>query len=58
MRRSVLLSSLPLDVSLERTQLVVPVRLELIEPGPQCHDRLRSEPEDPHPGVFGYPLVG
>ncbi len=53
-----LLSSLPLDVSLERAQLVVPVRLELIEPRLERDDRLGSEAEDPNPGVLGYAFVG
>lgn len=45
-------------MSLERMQLVVPVRLKLIEPRPECGHRLRSKPEDPNPRVLGRTFVG
>jgi hypothetical protein len=45
-------------MSLERAQLVVPVRLKLIEPGPECGHRLRSKPEDANPRVLGRTFVG
>lgn len=43
---------------LEREQLVVPVRLELVEPCPQRDHRLWSKPEDPNAGVFRWTFVG
>jgi hypothetical protein len=45
-------------MGLKRPQLLVPVRLDLVQPGPHGHDRFPAEPEDPHPGVPGAPLVG
>ena len=34
-------------MGLKRPQLLVPVRLDLIQPGPYGHDRFPAEPEDP-----------
>jgi hypothetical protein len=45
-------------VAPERLELLVPVRLELVEPGRERGDRLRAEPEHPGPRVGGGPLVG
>ena len=42
---------------LERTELTAPLGLELVEKGLHGHQRLRLEPEDPDPGIFGDPLV-
>lgn len=45
-------------MSLERAELVVPLRFELIEPGSQRDDRFRPEAEHPHAGVLGRAFVG
>src|SRR5882757_473765 len=48
---------LRLDVPHERPQLLLPVRLDLVEPGLYGDDGLLAQPEDPQPGVVRHSLV-
>jgi hypothetical protein len=45
-------------VVLEGTELLVPVGLQLVEPGLERQHRLGTEPEHPSAGVLGQSLVG
>src|SRR5262245_15471701 len=45
-------------VALERPELLVPVGLDLIQPGLQAGQGVGAEVEDPQPGVVLHPLVG
>jgi hypothetical protein len=49
---------LPLEVSLKRPELDVPVRLKLVKPGLDRGHGLRAEPEDAGPGIGGVTFVG
>jgi hypothetical protein len=44
-------------MTFERGELDVPLGLQLVQPGPDCHDRFRSQPEDPRTRVFLEALV-
>lgn len=43
---------------LERCELGIRRRVQLVEPVPQRRDRLRPQPEDPRPRIVGWTLVG
>jgi hypothetical protein len=46
------------DVVLERAELLVPVRLKLVEPGLERRDGLGPEAEDAQPCIVRHALVG
>ena len=51
------MAHLSFDVRLNACELLVPVRLDLIEPRLQGDERLGPQPEHPHPGVGRDPFV-
>jgi hypothetical protein len=48
---------LPFDVALERSELLIPMRLLLIQPSLQSDQALRTKVKYAQPGVFQAPLV-
>jgi hypothetical protein len=51
------LISAPVNVRLERSELLAPVGLDLIEPRLECDEWLRLKLEQPHARVIRRPLI-